>query len=131
MTGELFALLAERSVLRHGLGAGWDGAAFAEAVETALSRPETLAAQLFRIRAEGLLHGLAPDAARARLSGLLIGAELASTKPYWLGRDIAIIGAPALTGLYRTALAAQSAPAIEASGDAMTRAGLAAARALI
>ena len=82
-------------MLRHSVGAeGWSDADFVAAVEDALARPERVAARLFGIRAEALLTGLAPERARARLSGLLIGAELAGARPYWLGRDVALIGAP-------------------------------------
>ena len=108
MTGELFALLSEHSVLRHGMaGGGWDDAAFDAALSDALSRPEKIAANLFSLRAEGLLTGLAAPAARARLSGLLIGVELAAAKPYWLGQPIAIIGADALSATYARAITAQ------------------------
>jgi 2-dehydro-3-deoxygalactonokinase len=128
MTGDLFAALTGHSVLRHSTGGeGWDDAAFAEALSDTQSRPETLATRLFGLRAEGLLHGVGPDTARARLSGLLIGAELAATRPYWLGRAVALIGAPKLCALYETALAAQGITAIRTNGDGMTRAGLIAA----
>jgi 2-dehydro-3-deoxygalactonokinase len=130
MTGELFALLSERSVLRHGLAEGWDDTAFAEAVSDALSRPERLAGGLFAIRAAGLLGQLTGAAARARLSGLLIGAELAASRPYWLGQPVALIGAERLADLYAAALAAQGAAPTRADATAMTLAGLAAARAL-
>lgn len=130
MTGELFALLSTQSVLRHGMAAeGTDEAAFAEGLSQALSRPERLAAQLFALRAEGLLHGLAPQAARARLSGLLIGAELAAARPYWLGQRVALIGAPALARTYAAALAHQGLTAECLDVRACTLAGLAAARA--
>src|SRR5690606_27527806 len=77
MTGEIFALLAEQSVLRHSVaGADWDGAEFAGGVETALGDPAILT-QLFSIRARDLLDGTGNGASRARLSGLLIGSELA------------------------------------------------------
>ena len=108
MTGELFALLSEHSVLRHGMaGGGWDDAAFDAALSDALSRPEKIGANLFSLRAEGLLTGLTAAAARARLSGLLIGVELAAAKPYWLGQPVAIIGADALSATYARAIAAQ------------------------
>jgi 2-dehydro-3-deoxygalactonokinase len=132
MTGELFALLAERSVLRHTVGAGgWSDPDFAEAVEESLARPEWIAGRLFGLRAEGLLAGLAPERARARLSGLLIGAELAAARPYWLGREVALIGAPALAEAYRAALALCGVAARRRDGAEMTRAGLAAARAAL
>ncbi len=128
MTGELFALLGTRSVLRHSVAKkGWDDNAFSEALETALSRPEALAGRLFCLRAESLLHQQSPQSARAALSGLLIGAELATAKPYWLGQPVALIGAPQLTATYATALRAQGAEPIVADGDTMTLAGLAAA----
>ncbi|RVT82847.1 2-dehydro-3-deoxygalactonokinase [Rhodobacteraceae bacterium CCMM004] len=129
MTGELFAAISRHTVLRHTVGAeGWDDAAFADAVADTLSRPETLAARLFTLRGAGLLHGDAPESARARLSGLLIGAELAATRPYWLGQRIALIGATGLSRHYRAALAAQGVSADRADADAMTLAGLGAAR---
>ena len=121
MTGELFALLSTQSVLRHGMaGGGWDGAAFDAALSDALSRPDRIAANLFSLRAEGLLAGLAAPAARARLSGLLIGVELAAAKPYWLGQPIAIIGADALSATYAQALTAQAnTPSIISANEAV------------
>lgn len=130
MTGELFAAIAGHTVLRHALaGEGDDKPAFAEAVAESLARPERLAARLFAIRAEALLAGLAPATARSRLSGLLIGAELAGAKPYWLGQAVALVGAPRLAAAYAAALALQGVAAEIADGAAATRAGLAAVRA--
>ncbi len=124
MTGEMFDLLSNASVLRYSTGEGWQMPAFEEGLSVTLSRPEALAAKLFNIRAETLLTGLDPAAASARLSGLLIGAELASAKPYWLGREIAVIGAKAISGHYIHALKSQGASAFYAEADEMTRAGL-------
>jgi len=131
MTGELFHLLATASVLRHSVGTdGWSEADFAEAIEEAIARPERLAARLFTLRAASLIAGLTPERARSRLSGLLIGAELAAAKPYWLGRDVVLIGAPALADAYRAALAPLGVTAPRTlDATAMTLAGLAAAQA--
>lgn len=132
MTGELFALLSTQSVLRHGMaGGGWDDEAFDAALSDALSRPERIGAKLFGLRAEGLIADLGPAAARARLSGLLIGVELAASKPFWLGQEVAIVGSEALAKSYARALVTQGAsprlvPAIDA-----TLAGLTAARAKV
>ncbi len=130
MTGELFALLSKASVLRHALGDGWDDTAFATAIADTLSHPERLAGQLFGLRAGGLLDQLDASAATARLSGLLIGAELAAARPYWLGQEIAIIAAARLGNLYATALGHQGAVPSRADATDMTLAGLIAARAL-
>lgn len=128
MTGEMFALLSDQSVLRHSVGTGWDKDSFAQAVSETQSKPETLAAKLFNLRAEGLLHSQSPDAARARLSGLLIGAEIAATRPYWLGQDVAVIGAPELRQIYAAALEQQGlVPRLFDASD-MTLAGLTALR---
>ncbi len=128
MSGELFALIAGQSVLRHSVTTeGFDGDAFLEAVSESLSRPESFAARAFSLRAEGLLAKLPADTARARLSGWLIGMELAAARPYWLGQPVVLIGAPALSQFYAQALEAQGLTPLTADGDAMTLAGLAAA----
>jgi 2-dehydro-3-deoxygalactonokinase len=128
MTGELFALLAAHSVLRHSVsGDAWDEAAFLDAVADTMTRPERLAARLFQIRASHLLEGTANPISKAALSGALIGAELAATRPYWLGQQIALVGAPRLTQIYAAALCAHGLEATEHTGDDMTLKGLTAA----
>jgi 2-dehydro-3-deoxygalactonokinase len=126
LTGEMFSLLSTQSVLRHGMAAtGWDEDAFDQGVANGMARPERLAAHLFRLRAEGLIADLGPDAARAQLSGLLIGAELAAARPYWLGARVALVGSAALTALYARALAAMGAPTQTLAAKDCTIAGLA------
>jgi 2-dehydro-3-deoxygalactonokinase len=109
MTGELFDLLSHESVLRHSIGDGGsiDQEAFAGAIADTISRPEAVATQLFKIRAVDLIHGADPSVSRARLSGILLGLELAAARPYWLGQSVALIGTPALNALYEKALMAQ------------------------
>ncbi|MCC5982864.1 MAG: 2-dehydro-3-deoxygalactonokinase [Rhodobacteraceae bacterium] len=130
LTGEMFALLSERSVLRHSVS-GWDDTGFTEGVAQGMERPERLLARLFSIRAEGLLQARDPASGRARLSGLLIGAELAAAKPYWLGQRVAMIGAAPLAQHYAQALGTLSVPVTCHDATEMTLAGLAAARALL
>ena len=127
MTGELFALLSTHSVLSHSIGDGWNDAAFEEAIADAMTRPEALASRFFSLRAEGLLQDLPSDAATARLSGLLVGAELAAARPYWLGQRIALVGAERLSALYAAALALQGATTETADATDITLAGLVAA----
>lgn len=125
MTGEMFDLLARQSVLRHCLAAdGLAADAFDAALSETLSRPEKIAQMMFSIRAESVLAGLEPDAARARLSGLLIGAELAAAKPYWLGQNVAVVGAPLLVDLYARALESQGVFVSRSPADALTLKGL-------
>lgn len=128
MTGEIFGLLSNQSVLKHTVSEGWDDAAFAEAVADTLSRPEQLAARLFGLRATDLLQGQDSGVARARLSGYLIGAELAASRPYWLGQQIAIIGDQSLSEIYAIALKQQGAFVEIADSTQSTLAGLLQAR---
>lgn len=128
MTGELFALLADQSVLRHSvISDDQDDAAFASAVQDAMSNPERVAARLFGLRAGSLVGDLDSATARSTLSGMLIGLELAGARPYWLGMDIAIIGETALARLYQTALKDQGIDPRMTNASEMTLAGLTAA----
>ncbi len=130
MTGEMFALLSSQSVLRHSVGAsGWSEEDFVAAVDDALTQPELVSAKLFGLRAEALLSGLSPERSRARLSGLLIGMELAGSRPYWLGKQVVMIGASRLVEAYRLALRHGGLEARVLDATDMTLAGLAAARA--
>ncbi len=125
MTGELFALLAGQSVLRHSLqGEGEDEAAFLPAAGEALDRPEEITGRLFSLRAESLLQGLPAATARSRLSGYLIGTELAAARPYWTAGQVGIIAAGRLARSYGRALAAQGCEARVESAEAMVLAGL-------
>lgn len=128
MTGELFALLSSQSVLRHGVAAsGLETESFQGAVAHAISRPHALAGDLFALRAESLLAGLDAIVARSRLSGLLIGAELAAARPYWLGREVVIVGASGIASAYESALAAQGVAPRIVNAEDMTLNGLRAA----
>jgi 2-dehydro-3-deoxygalactonokinase len=128
MTGELFDLVGSSSVLRHSVATeGWSGAAFDAAVSDAISKPEKLAARLFSLRAGSLLQNTSATDNRARLSGVLIGAELAAAKPYWLGQNLAVLGMGKQALAYRDALAPQGATALLVDTERATLAGLTAA----
>jgi len=79
MTGEMFALLSEVSILRHTVAtSGWSDDDFAGAVAEAHAAPADCLDKLFSLRAGPLLFGDAVPSGSARLSGLLIGAEIAT-----------------------------------------------------
>lgn len=134
LTGELFALLAGQSILRHSLEGedAPDPEAFPAAVRQAIAAPSDVAAELFGLRARHLLFGEAGGNARARLSGLLIGQEIASAAA-WPGgpspsAGIAVIGDDSLAALYAEALRIAGVAPETASGEAAVVAGLAALR---
>jgi 2-dehydro-3-deoxygalactonokinase len=125
MTGELFALLAQQSVLRHSLaGDGWDAAEFARTASATVADPAGFVGRLFSVRAEALVGGLAPAGARARLSGLLIGAELAATQAYWQDTEVTLVGNGALAAHYAEALRVLGRAPEMADATLVTLAGL-------
>ncbi len=101
MTGEIFALLRDHSLLAGQLsGQAADGAAFREGVADAQRR--SLTSALFGIRAASLL-GMRPDEdATSYASGLLIGADVAARVS--AGVTIYILADPALGALYASAV---------------------------
>lgn len=104
-----------------------DGAAFIDAVADGLSRPEQVLARFWSAHADATLSALPPEVARARILGGLIGAELAATRPFWLGQQLAVLGEGEMPRLHVDALAAQGAPATLGDAPRMTREGLIAA----
>jgi 2-dehydro-3-deoxygalactonokinase len=134
ITGELFALLAAHSILRHSLageGTGSDAAgetaAFDQAVVEAAADAGGLSLHLFSIRASGILGAQSPAAARARLSGLLVGAEIAAMRDHSRGREVVVVGSGVLAGHYARALDHAGARPRLRAAEPCTLAGLAAA----
>ena len=132
MTGELFALLTGQSVLRHVIGGQTvftsDSPAFQAGLSDALTRPERLILSLFPVRAAGLLAGRTGAPAAARLSGLLIGAEIAgSLAALPAGTAVALVAAGGLAPLYAKALSQAGCDFRQFDAEALALAGLRAA----
>ncbi|MBS9477148.1 2-dehydro-3-deoxygalactonokinase [Ancylobacter radicis] len=132
MTGELFHLLRTTSVLAAAVEAAAvepDDPAFADGVREGLAMPELLGNQLFRLRAAWLLAGEEPARGLARLSGLLIGGELAgAAKLFGPLAEVALVASGSAVFLYRIALMlAGASTVIVHDADACVRAGLHAA----
>lgn len=127
MSGELFALLSEQSVIRHSLDANAvavDESLFSDAlIET---KSGDLVQQLFSLRAASLLQDVSANVTKARLSAILLGHEVASaSQALNQTSPVIIIGMDRLTRLYQlaiTQLTSNSAKCIDA--DQMTLAGL-------
>lgn len=110
MTGELFAVIAQHSILKHAID--HDAAspvaneAFRDGLWRARTAPAALSTSLFGLRAAQLLGFQQQADGAARLSGLLIGTEIADAGArYGTQRPLRLIGAGALLGLYAEALA--------------------------
>lgn len=104
MTGELFALLRQHSLLGRLMDESHDldAAAFARGVARS-GESGGLLHHLFGVRALGLFERLSPAEAPSYLSGLLIGHEIAELADP--AQDVHLIGSAALTGRYALALA--------------------------
>ncbi len=125
MTGEMFELLSKTSVLKHSMtDTGWDQGAFVQAARDAISDPANVTANLFSVRAGGLvLDGSAPQA-KAQLSGMLIGQEIGLAKKWWSGRKVAIIGSASTAPLYVDALSAVGVDVTRVDTQSVTLHGL-------
>ena len=104
MTGELHHLLMQHSLIGTGLPAQQrDDGAFAQGLERGLSAP-SLVASLFGARAARVLGALPGHSVAEALSGLLIGAEVATfTRQYHPGR-VTLVASDALRPRYQRAL---------------------------
>lgn len=132
MTGEMFDLLSKQSILRLSIPQDGDHstneAAFDNAVAEALSDGFSLTTSLFSIRAGGLLSTPEPNEAASRLSGLLIGAEIAGMRAFFEGgKTVHIVASKSLSALYIRALTLAGAKAQSLDGSALVRHGLFAA----
>jgi 2-dehydro-3-deoxygalactonokinase len=128
MTGELFDLIAGRSVLRHSVAGedDWNDDAFDEAIMSAVADPVSISSKLFSLRAESLLHECSGSVARSRLSGWLIGQELAAARDWWREprRNVGIVGARRLSAIYDRALRSLGVESQLKEIESMTLAGL-------
>ena len=90
MTGEMFDLLSKQSVLRFSVGEGWEQDTFLEAVDQAMGRPATVAADLFAIRAGSPRPAVGPaDRPRTcRRKTLLAGAAGRHPRRKRTGRNL-------------------------------------------
>jgi 2-dehydro-3-deoxygalactonokinase len=130
MTGELFSVLSQHSILRHAVGSeparvSADDPLFGAWLDDALAHPDDAASRLFRIRASTLLTGMQPGQAAAALSGLLIGSEVGSAKGRFGARtEMILVGSGPLGALYGEALRRAGFAATTVDAETAVRQGL-------
>ena len=123
MTGEMFALLGESSILRHTVTSdGWSDDDFITAVREAHANPARAFASLFGLRAGPLLHADRAPHGASRLSGLMIGAEISSCLADCQQLYLAATGT--LAARYATALDCLDIDFDMSDADQAVRAGL-------
>ena len=105
MTGEIYQTLSKHSILKDSVKSNdFDFTAFLEAFEDIYSNPALISSKFFSLRAIDLLENTSTKFLKSKLSGYLIGSELAGAKSYWLGQNIVMIGNDDLCTLYEKAL---------------------------
>ncbi len=129
MTGELFSVISQHSILAHAVEtdgpSAVDNEPFREGLAAALAAPSGLTASLFRLRAAQLLGFEQRADGTARLSGLLIGSEIADVLHRHGARPLRLIGAGQLGRLYEAALKAQGFDVTAVDAEEASRLGLA------
>ena len=124
MTGELYSLLKEHSILSDLLQRDVQvNDVFKEAARHAIDH-EALPADLFGVRARVLLGEAKKEDAACYTSGLLIGADVRIGLSIPTGAQIAVIGRPELTRLYAAAIATTGRDVIEHDGETCFLAGI-------
>ena len=130
MTGELFALLRDHSILAPQMtGDVVAGAAFLDGVAVALAGAPLLDS-LFSVRSRMLMGRLSDADAASFASGIVIGSDVAAHGGCATG-TVALIGAPALTALYAAALESAGTTALIVDGSAAFVAGMVALNRMI
>src|ERR1700687_5869474 len=126
MTGELYAVLREHSILGRLARTGVDDAALDRGVRHSLRHDAALTHDLFSARTLALTEALAPTGGDAYLSGFLLGGGVAAARA-WLGRrgwpptPVRLLGDAALSVRYRRALALAEIDAVLGPSDAAAR----------
>ena len=123
MTGEIFNLLRENSILSDLLsGPAEPGRAFEHGVRRGLA-DECLPAELFKIRARVLLGEARAEDAASFGSGLLIGTDVRAGLREGDDDEVVVMGRPELTQLYAEALRIAGRKAREVDGEQAFLAG--------
>ena len=126
MTGELYAVLREHSILGRLAVAGSDDSAFDRGVKHSLRAGAAVTHDLFSARTLALTGTLAPTGVADYLSGLLLGAEIAAARA-WLARRsleramVMLLGDATLLARYRRALSLAGIDALPGPSDAAAR----------
>lgn len=132
MTGELFDVISKQTILSHALAEAesftGEHEAFRAAVADIYERPHMATNRFFTLRSGQLLHGLSPTDAKAKLSGIMIGLEIAGAHSI-ASKDspVVLIGSGPLSALYEAAFKTLSIHYTVIDADEAVRRGLLAA----
>ncbi len=126
MTGEMYAVLREHSILGRLVADGSDPEALARGVRMSLRDDAALSHDLFSARTLALTGALASAGVADYLSGLLLGAEIAAARK-WLAQhklgtaSVTLVGDAVLCERYQRALQVAGIGAALGPADAAAR----------
>jgi len=123
MTGEVYALLTQHSILGRGMtfGGAFAAAPFDDGVLLGAAQHAHLLHTLFAARTAGLMGQRAAHELPDFLSGLLIGAELASARADAPAKAVTLLGDSALCDRYARALELIGVAVQRAPSESTTR----------
>jgi 2-dehydro-3-deoxygalactonokinase len=123
MTGELYALLTQHGILGRLMqfGGAFAATAFDDGVMLGMQQHAHLLHTLFAARTAGLMGQRAPEQLPDFLSGLLIGAEIASARRLVSAGAVTLLGDGALCDRYARALEQAGLGVQRATQEATTR----------
>jgi 2-dehydro-3-deoxygalactonokinase len=128
MTGELFDVISRETILSHtvaGADEATDVEAFKSAVISAFETPANAVNLLFQVRSGQLLYGATPSSAREKISGTLIGLELAGGLAGQVPRTgITLVASGRLQMLYQLAFDTVAVPVRSIGAEDAVRRGL-------
>jgi 2-dehydro-3-deoxygalactonokinase len=127
MTGELLDIIGRSSILLSPKRppAAQPSDIFLDGVTAIKGSALGLETLLFTVRSRQIIGTLSTEAADGYLAGLCIGADIRSAlMVYREARSVTLIGSPALTALYASALAAFGIPSRQIDGRDAALAGL-------
>ena len=125
LSGELFALLSQHSVLARGAGPADPGSDAFSAGAAAAKDEAGLLHLLYSTRSRQLSGEIAKQDAASYLSGLIVGAEIdAALRLFALKGQVVLVCTPTLAALYEAVLARHGLGAVRLDGDDAVLAGL-------
>jgi 2-dehydro-3-deoxygalactonokinase len=131
MTGEIFAVLARHSILKHAVDAraSFDAEhpVFLRAAKRALAAPAQALSMIFPIRAGQLLGFERHEDGAPHLSGVLIGSEIAAARERYGTGPVWLVASQRLARLYSPIMEQAGFTVHLADGEQAVRAGLLAA----
>ena len=122
MTGELYAVLTQHSILGRSMRFGEQRrAAFDAGAKLGLAEYANATHAIFSARTAGLMNRIEPEGLPGFLSGLLVGIEIGGATRHGKPKAVTLLGEQKLCAHYEAAFALAGIASTRAAEDATTR----------